>query len=175
MRGKLINPFVAELAQLDTVATAADPDGSSSLASGYDADFREPVIVSDGTTEGVDARQEKNHIYVPCQVEDKTFELMRMYAAGDIPNGMVLLVFHFADLESMGLVDATTGEALIRKNDRLVAIRKCSSLAIVQSVRTPPGLYATETKAVSFGLSGGERNLLVVAFEDREQGVPRAV
>ena len=32
MRGRLINPFLAELARLDTVATAADPDAGETGA-----------------------------------------------------------------------------------------------------------------------------------------------
>jgi hypothetical protein len=40
MRGRLINPFLAEIAQLDTVATTADPDDVGPLVSGYDPDFK---------------------------------------------------------------------------------------------------------------------------------------
>jgi hypothetical protein len=77
-----------------------------------------------------------------------------------------VLVFHFRDLERMGLVDAATGEALLRINDRLVAIHRMDGV-LVQSVRTPPGLYATEVQPQSFGL-GLSRNLLLVTFDERE-------
>lgn len=169
MRGRLINPFLVELAQLDTAATDEDPDAGGALVSGYDDDFREPVRVSDGTTAGADARREKDHIFVPCQVEVVTFDQLRMLGSGDVPNYQLRLVFHFEELERMGLVDPATGKALIRKNDRLVAIRECSG-ALVEAVATPPGLYATEPQPQSFGLSGSKRNLLLVTFEDREQG-----
>ena len=46
MRGRLINPFLAELAQLDMAATAADPDGAGPLTSGYDSDFKETAMVA---------------------------------------------------------------------------------------------------------------------------------
>lgn len=45
MRGRLINPFLAEITQLDTVATAADPDGAGALVSGYDSDFKETIVL----------------------------------------------------------------------------------------------------------------------------------
>lgn len=172
MRGRLINPFVAEIARLDTSSTDDDPDGTGTLTSGYDDDFREPVRYSDGSAAGVDARQEHPHIYVPCQVEPDVFDRLTMLLSGDAPNTLIRLVFHFVDLEQLGLVDSTTGQALIRKNDRLVAIRECTG-ALVQTVPDPPGLYATEPQPRGFGLSGGKRNLLLVTFEDREQGLVR--
>ena len=121
MRGRLINPFAAELAQLDTAATAADPDGPGPLTSGYDADFQETVL------------------------------------------------FHFGDLEQLGLVDPTTGDALLRPGDRLVAIRDLRTGDLVQAIRTPPGLYLTEAQPQSFGL-GGRRNLLLATFSERALG-----
>jgi hypothetical protein len=67
----------------------------------------------------------------------------------------------------MSLVDAATGEALLRINDRLAAIHRIDG-ALVQTVRTPPGLYATEVQPQSFGI-GLSRNLLLVTFEERER------
>lgn len=168
MRGRLINPFLAELAQLDTEATAADPDAAGPLASGYDPDFRETVIVPAATGRGVDARKEKAPLRIPCQVEVGAFEALQQLAAGNSPNSRLTLVFHFEDLERMGIVDPSTGDALVRVNDRLVAIRDLAG-SLVQAVRTPPGLYATEVQPQSFGL-GLSRNLLLVTFEERELG-----
>ena len=45
MRGRLINPFLAEIAQLDTAATAADPDATGPAVSGYDPDFKETLVL----------------------------------------------------------------------------------------------------------------------------------
>jgi len=85
---------------------------------------------------------------------------------GNSPNSRVVLVFHFQDLERMGLVDAASGEARLRVNDRLVAIHSVRG-QLVQAVRTPPGLFATEVQPQSFGL-GLSLNLLLVTFEERE-------
>lgn len=168
MRGRLINPFLAELAQLDTAATAGDPDCAGPLASGYDPDFKETVLVATPGGSGVDARREKALIRVPCQVEVGAFEALQQLTTGNSPNSRVTLVFHFQDLERMGLVDEGTGDALLRVNDRLVAIRDMAGM-LVQAVRTPPGLYATEVQPQSFGL-GLSRNLLTVTFDERELG-----
>lgn len=169
MRGRLINPFLAEIAQLDIAATAADPDAGGALTSGYDADFREVVKVP---STGLSARKEKATILVPCQVEVGTFETLQQLASGNTPDSKVTLVFHFADLERLGLVHPTTGHALIVPNDRLVSIRRHSDQVLIQAIPTERGgLYCTEAQPQSFGLSGGMRNLLLCAFEEREQGL----
>ena len=169
MRGRLINPFLAELARLDTVATAADPDGAGPLTGGYDPDFKETVLVPATDERGADARKEMPPIRIPCQVEVGVFEALQQLASGSSPNSKVTLVFHFRDLERMGLVDPGSGDALLRVNDRLVAIHDVAG-NLVQAIRTPPGLYATEVQPQSFGL-GLSRNLLLATFEERELGV----
>jgi len=165
MRGRLINPFLAEIGQLDTVATAADPDGAGPLTSGYDPDFKETVVFSAAGAR-TDARREGPLIRVPCQVEVGALETMQQLASGNSPNSRVVLVFHLQDLERMGLVDPTSGEARLHVNDRLVAIHTIRG-QLVQAVRSPPGLFATEVQPQSFGL-GLSRNLLLVTFEERE-------
>lgn len=179
MRGRILNPFLAEIAPLDTVATAADPDGAGALTSGYDDDFKETVRVSDGTSAGVSARKEKAHLFIPCQVEtEDVFDQLRMFGAGNIPDFRIALVFHFRNLEDMGLVNTSTGKALIQNNDRLVAIHECgaddSPGDLVESFDALPFLYATQPMSRSHGLSGRKRNLLLVTFEDREQNLSRA-
>ena len=177
MRGRLIFPFFAELFRLDTAGTATtDPDGAGPLTSGYDPDFKEPVGVDsndDGIAEPV--RIEHPAVRVPCQVEPKTFEELRMFAAGNSPRSRVELVFHFRDLERLGLVDAPTGEALVRPGDRLGAVYDTAG-TLVQTVRTPPGLYVSEARPIGFGLHRPRpsRNLLLVAFEDRQLAAGRA-
>jgi hypothetical protein len=168
MRGRLLQAFAAELGQLDTTATAADPDGSGPLTSGYDADFQEAVLVSSGGPRGRDARREKPLIRVPCQIEVQGFGEIAELATGNSPRSRLVLVFHFADLERFGLVDPGTGEALLRIGDRLAAIRDPRTGDLLQTVRTPPGLYLTEPQP-TFGL-GGRRNLLVATFSDRALG-----
>lgn len=168
MRGRLINPFIAEIAQLDTLATAADPDGGGAFTSGYDRVFAEPVKLSSGAS----ARVEKAPIRVLCQVEDQAFERQQQTARGDAPDTTYTLVFHFADLETAGLVDPTTGEATIRKNDRLVALRRARDESLIQAIDPEKGgMYVVEATPASFGLSGGERNLLLVRLEERAKAV----
>lgn len=176
MRGRLIFPFMADLFRLDTAGTATtDPDGAGPLTSGYDLDFKEPVgvdINDDGVGEPV--RVEHSAVRLPCQVEPKTVEELRMFAAGNSPRARVELVFLFRDLENLGLVDAPTGEALVRPGDRLGALYDKAG-ALVQAVRTPPGLYVTRTQPLGFGLHRAcpSRNLLLVAFGDRQQAARR--
>lgn len=177
MRGRLIFPFLAELFRLDTAGTAnTDPDGAGPLTSSYDPDFKEPVGI-DTNDDGIGERIRAEHpaVRIPCQVEPKTFEELRMFAAGNSPRSRVELVFHFRDLERLSLVDAPSGDALVRPGDRLGALHDKAG-ALVQSVRTPPGLYVTEARPIGFGLHRPRphRNLLLVAFEDRQLAAGRA-
>jgi hypothetical protein len=177
MRGRLIFPFLAELVRLDTRATAeTDPDGAGPLDRGYDPDFKESVLV-DTNDDGVGERVRLEHppVRLPCQVEPDAFDALRMLAAGNTPRSRIELVFHFTDLEREGLVDAGTGDALVRPGDRLAALYDTAG-ALVQAVRTPPGLYATEARPIGFGLdlAHPQRNLLLVSFGDRPLGTARA-
>jgi len=167
-----LHPFAAELAQLDVTATAADPDGSGPLVSGYDADFQETVMLPTTSGPGRDARREKPPILLPCQVEVQVFEALTELATGNSPRSRLVLVFHFADLERLGLVDFDSGESLLRVGDRLAAIRELRTGALIQAVRTPPGLYLVEAQP-EFGLSGG-RNLLMATFAERAVGLQGA-
>jgi hypothetical protein len=169
MRGRLVNPFLADLAQLDTVATAADPDGSGALTSGYDADFQETVRIASPTGRGHDARREKTLARVPCQVEVQSFGELTEVLTGNSPRAHLVLVFHYRDLERLGLVEPSTGDARLRIGDRLVAIRDYQTGEVVQAIRTPPGLYLTEAQPQSFGL-GLRRNLLLATFNERALG-----
>lgn len=176
MRGRLIFPFLAELHRLDTQAMASPPGGPPPAAPGYDPDFKEPVLADlDGDGIGERARAEHPPVRVPCQVDTKVFEELRMLGSGNAPRSRIDLVFHFRDLERLGLVDPATGDALVRPGDRLAAIHDRAG-TLVQAVRTPPGLYVAEARPAGFGLDMARprRNLLLVAFEDRQQGTGRS-
>lgn len=95
---------------------------------------------------------------------------LQQLASGNVPRTKLSLCFHFRDLEAAGLVQATTGLALIRPGDRLAGLYDLLG-NLVQAVPTPPGLYVTEAHPASFGL-GIHRNLLLVTFEPRDQGQP---
>lgn len=161
MRGRLLNVFLAELAQLDTAATAAGPPG-------YDPIFREPKVSYDDAGTRSTGRREKALVRLPCQVETGTFEALRMTPTGDAPRSQLTLVFHFRDLEQAGLVDADN-RPTIRVNDRLNAIYDKAGAVVMQRFANPPGLFATEVTPSGFGF-GGRVNLLVVRFGDRAQG-----
>jgi len=168
-RGRLIFPFLIELAQLDTEAMAADPDGDGPQTSGYDLDFREPVIITQSVDDvtGDPLRLERCTTF-KCQIEDKEMEALRQVLGGTSPDSAITLVMHFKDLEKVGLVD-DNGRATIRKNDRLAKIfNKKGKLIMV--VPDPPGLYVTSATDAGFGI-GPFRNLLIVKFDEREQGV----
>ena len=178
MRGRLIFRFLADVHRLDTSAQALeDPDGAGPITGGYDPDFKEPVLV-DLDDDGIGERIRKEHpaVRIPCQVEPDAFDALQEYASGNSPRSRLRLVFHFADLERMGLVDAASGDALVRVGDRLGAIHDLAG-ELVQAVRTPPGLYVTEAKPIGFGLfmPRPRRNLLLATFEDRETAAPRGV
>ena len=170
MRGRLIFPFLAELFRWDAAAMAAvDPDGTGPLASGFDPDFKEPVLIdADGDGVAEPFRREHPPVRVPCQVEPAAFQALRMATAGNTPRSSLDLVFHFRDLERLGLVDPSTGDALIRPSDRLGGLYDIEG-RLVQAVRTPPGLYVSEARPIGFGLSRRrpQRNLLLVSFGDR--------
>jgi len=172
VRGRLIDPFLAEIARVDYAGTAADPDGPGPLTSGFDPDFRETVLLPTGPRGRTDARRELPPLRLPCQVEVGTFEAMQQMEGGNSPDSRIVLVFHFRDLERGGLVNGSTGAALLQVNDRLVAIYDVAG-RLVQAVRTPPGLYITQVQPQGFGI-GRARNLLLVTFEDRELGVRSA-
>ena len=176
MRGRLIFRFQAELYRLDAAAMAAtNPDGPGPLTSGYDPDFKEPVLVDlDGDGVGERTRQEHRPVRVPCQVEPEVLEALRVLPAGQSPRVKVELTLHFRDLEHLGLVDATSGAPRIQPGDRLGAIYDRSG-QLVQAFRNPPGLFVTQTRASGFGLNRARprRNLLIVTFEDRQQAARR--
>jgi hypothetical protein len=162
MRGRLIFPFLAELFRLDALSMAT-------IEPGYDADFKEPALLdADGDGLAAPFRREHPPVRVPCQVEPEAFQALRMATAGNTPRSSFDLVFHFGDLERLGLVDPTTGDALIRPSDRLGGLYDVEG-RLVQAVRTPPGLYVTESRPIGFGLNRRRphRNLLLVSFQDR--------
>lgn len=170
MRGRLVFPFLVELAQLDTLATEADPDAGGPLTSGYHEHFREPrmVLAVPGDQTGVSARVESGPIQFRAQIEPMMFERLQMLLGGESPDSRFAIVAHYQDLERNDLVDATTGKPLIRKNDRLVRILNCDTGALIETIPNPPGLFVRQVQSRGFG-PGRTRNLLLIEFEEREQ------
>lgn len=164
-RGELIFVFMARIAPMDFQGTAGPQEDG--VQSGYDTHFREPVFIPDGTQTGRSARRELEPVNLPCQVEDEVWEQLQMMKGGNSPQTRITLVFHFADLEQMGLVDAETQEPKApRVGDRLAGIYKKNGM-LAQSVPEVPGVFCVQAAPRAFGF-GGERNLLVCVFEARD-------
>jgi hypothetical protein len=160
-RGRLICPFLATIYRLDTRAIET--------ADGYDPDFRTTKHAYPGNVGArTSSRREFPPVDLRCQVEVGRWEGQRQMASGNAPESQLTLVFHFAELEDRGLVDAATGEALIRVNDRLSALKRLDG-ALVQKIPAP-GLFATEPQIGGLGIAG-RRNLLIVSFDVRPQGL----
>jgi hypothetical protein len=157
-RGRLLFPFLAELGRFDASTTT------------FDEDFKEGVLV-DADDDGIGERRRGEHpsVRIPCQVEPERDDEQRVLPSGNAPRSRLALVMHFEDLERMSLVDASTGDAIVRPGDRLGALYTLGG-ALVQ--RFAPGLYVTEARSLGFGL-GGMRNLLLVRLSDRPQGAGR--
>ncbi len=145
-RGRLIQPFLAEMHRLDLAGMAA--------AGRLDEDYRE--------VKG--ARIEMPPLRIPAQIEPDSFQRQMRKELGDVKAGVFGLTFHFVDLEELGLVDPATGIALIRPNDRMGAIYEMNG-TLVQQFPDPPGMYVEEATP-SLGL-GGKRNLLIVRLMSR--------
>lgn len=160
MRGRLICPFICEIVRLDTAATEA--------ADGYDHVFKVPKPKLDAGGAYTNERREKIAIKVPCQVEVGSFDQQRMTPSGNDSDGRMTFVLHFRDLERLGLVDPTTGDALIRINDRIVNVYDKRTGALVQKL-PGDGVHVTEAQP-TFGL-GSRRNLLVLTCSSRPASV----
>ncbi len=165
-RGRLICPFVIELARLDPAATAAvDPPGT--VAAGYDTLFDEPAL--EGPVDaGQPVRREMASIFLPAQIEEDAWEALAMVEAGNVPDTAIEATCFFPDLEDMGLVDAG-GMAMIRIGDRLVSIQRQDGEAVM-TPRDP--LYVDEVRPEGFGLAlaNPHRNLLCLVFSPRPRG-----
>lgn len=169
-RGRLIFPYAVDIARLDQVATAADPDGAGPLTLGYDPDFREPVLVPDSSRLGVSARKEATLVRIKAQIDPDSFLMLQAVANGNSPESRVTIVAHFRDLENAGLVEASTGMAVFKTGDRLDAIYSLSGV-LVQKILNPPGLFLTEAKPTGWGLGSPRPNLLELTFSSRDQGL----
>ena len=160
-RGRLISPMSAIVAFYDTAATEAN---GGPFPSGYDPVFREPVKKADGS----ETRQFVTHT-LDCQLETEgdRFDQLQMRNTGDDGATEVKLVFHFQDLEDNLLVDAA-GRATIVKGSKLLQV--FDQLGNEIDDYGERELVVVEAQPRSAGLSGGQRNLLLVTFRERDKG-----
>lgn len=162
-RGRLIWPFQARIARIDTAATAANPIGGQ--PSGYDPIFREPVSNASGDVSTVYT----DPVAVQCQVRTEmgAYEQLQQFPGGPEREFDVKLTLHYFELESLGLIGANGG-VVFQPNDILTAIYKRDGTSLVRSFDPP--LYCTQVRDRSWGLSGHERNLVMLYFKDRREG-----
>ena len=147
MRCPLIAPSYASVYPLDIQATwsFAPPGGSGS---GMDRTFREPIISRDVDNLRASARQELAEIIIPCQVEDTTFERLRMVLGGDADVTNMVFVFHRRDLDMLGLLDANQ-RCTLKPGDRIDHIE--DRLGNVTLTFSDAGLYILEVRRRSWG------------------------
>jgi len=167
-RGRLIFPFMLEIAPLNLAGTAADPDAGGPLTTGYDQDFGEAEVLPTNDRLGRSARAESTAVRIPGQfLSTSAFLKSQQAANGNLASTEFSVLFHFADLEGAGLVETSTGTAKIKVGDRLVAVYTMAG-DLVQKVRSVPGAFVISALPL-FGL-GGTRNLLEVTFKGRDPG-----
>lgn len=155
MRGRLINPFIAVLGQLDTASTTYVPLR------------REPTISYDPVTGARTSGRAETEARCVCQVETGTFELQQMSPTGNVPLSNMTLVFHYEDLAGAGLI-GPNNRPKINVGDRLKQILNVDDESVASDFARSP-LYITEATPSGFGF-GGRVNLLVCRISDRPQG-----
>lgn len=170
----LLNFVDAVVFRLDTAATrAVNPPGPS--PEGYSDIFREPVV-SDGAAGAsvggrVSTRREMDPVRVPCQVETSTFGDLREGFTGNLPQSRVQLVFHRADLESLGLLDPITKNVVLKIGDRIEKLEKHGSPGtVVAALPGKDGLFIREILPASWGFGPDGHDLEVAVLEQRDQG-----
>lgn len=166
-RGRLIFPVLVEVFRLDRAAMAADPDGGGPLTSGWDPDYKEPILETNANRTGAPRRVEMAAVRIPAQVETETYDRVRITQTGDVKAGRMVFVIHFEELERLSLVSPTTGICLLVRGDRVGGTYTPAG-ALIQTFPDPPGLYVIEPQVI-FGL-GQQRNLLALVCGSRDQG-----
>lgn len=158
-RGRLIFPLLADVYRLDLAAINA--------AGSFDTVYKEIKLTPTSDGIGSSLRLEMAVVQIPVQFEPGSLRRLHEVANGDLSTGRVIGVMHFVDLEALSLVHSTTGVSLIKKGDRLGALRKLDG-TLIETIENPPGLFVTEAMPIT-ALSG-DRNLLQITFMSREAG-----
>lgn len=161
-RGRLIWPFQARIQRLDTAGTAAN--AIAGQPSGYDRFWREEV-----STNSTDARVYTAPVAVSCQVRTEmgAYERLQQFAAGREREYDLKLILHYNELETLGLIGADGG-VVFQPSDKLIAIYKKDGTTLVKNFADKP-LYCVQVQDRSWGLSGLERNLVMLYFKDRRE------
>ena len=167
----LLERVAAIIHRLDVATTrAVDPPGAGTT--GYDEDFREPVVYDAGTVR-TDSRTELPAVRVPCQTEVLNEDRLRQAFSGAVPSSNLVIVLHRRDLERQGLLDATTREPIIRVNDRVSTLERIGFPGRVVRQLGPggAGLFVFEVRGASWGFGPEGHDLELLYLNDR----PRAL
>lgn len=163
MRGRLINAYRVQVAQLDAQLSEQTLPGTNRV-------YREPNVgVDPNTHQRVTGRKERT-IWLPAQIETGNYGQLVVLANGIAPKSALKIIFHYEDLEELGMVDDQRRNTPVRVTDRLVSIHSAEDDELLLAFPYPPGVFCTE--ASPEGLMGGRLNLLVTTWGDRAQGRP---
>lgn len=164
-RGRLIRPLYVDLQVLDKAASAGARDD----------DFREHDITRPfGERGGVTSTGRvsglvyQDAVRVKAQVEVTNINRRSGSQAGNVPDYRTAFVAHYAELETLGLVDATTGKPIL-EGAKVVGMYRLTNGAVERLFDDPP-VHVVELRDVGIGL-GGRRNLLMMVTDDRPQGL----
>lgn len=161
MRPRCLGQHMAALRQLDSSATEE--------AGNYNAAYREPKIVDDGTFSGASGRLNQAEIRVPCQADLDEWNRSDPMANGVETQHRIRVTFAFKDLERAGLIDADTKVAGIRLAAQLVGLYDRRGNLLLDT--SADNVYCEETRPKA--LIGSSIGLLQCQFSCREKGVKR--
>lgn len=153
MRGRLINKFTASFGLLNASAML------------YDSDYMAPMVPSTTRAETI--------VSLPAQIEEPSWFRAVFRTQGLEQDGDLVVILHYADLETGGLIDTATGAPLIHIGARLISISR-SNGELVRSFPDPPGMYVIQARDSSWGLSvdaNPTRNLLFLLLAPRPMSV----
>jgi hypothetical protein len=164
----LLWPVKAVIRRLDIGATYnVDPPGDD-YDEGYDKILGEPVIYRTSGTR-THPRQEMSAVEVECQIEMQRYEELRATFGGDDPVTNIALVFHRVELKALGLVDASTGDCLLKPGDRIQSIKKNGN--VVRTFQKSLYIYELRPRSWGFGVDGYD---LEIAYTSYRESSPNA-
>ena len=156
-RTPLIFPSRIVIERFDPAATrAVNPAGEPT--SGFDDVLQEPVrYTSGGVTQT--PRQDMTEVIIPCQCETKSYEELQMVFTGNDPVTRDVFVLHRRDLANLNLIDATTGNCVLKAGDRIVRQQKATG-QVVRTWQKP--LYIYQVLPGSHGMGPDDYDLHMV-------------
>ena len=169
----VLEKTVAVIHRLNTSATA-NVQPFSGQESGYDSDFREPIVYDDALGVGSETERQATRIEyppvrIPCQVEPVRFERLYQRFPGDRPDSNILLVMHRMDLLRISMIDPDTNAPRITTNDRVSHLESFARPGVMTQKLKDPGLYVFEVQPASFGFGPDGFDLHLVFLSQRER------